>query len=488
MRKLRFSVVISLCFAASLFANMKVPKPSGLRIVSNITKISKQVRQNGITWYFDKEYEIGTFANGDYWVIGPVVIDSITPHFTGDFNGWEVNPIVAGGQGFAADLDKFDPSLIPSFPYLAQPVSSIVKGIKSESGRGLKNAAVLTVVSQKPKHNQFRPPYVGIDKPFYSVDSLKLDLLPNLLPPDSGVFSLTRYSEIKNLQLDHKTSMLGRLLHPTDAFADNYGSYIGKRNADIALRLMLDDPINEKMELLISYIQYGIDLFYMIPLGHTWGAGGGHRPGQKLPITFAAVMLNDQNMKQVVKDNVELFHEWQCLIPSDKNGLVLYGDNTSEDEFSKVEREYWYVMYTYVTTGSAEGNRSIGDPYGYIDGGPAPGTYYQLCCTAQPWKGSVLAVKLMPSLVDVWNDTVTISYIERWVEHGTWAQPDPCAPVDTNWDNYGITFGPDGKGGCIPDIDTTDGTGRWPLLHNEYADKGSYYSTLQKALWLKYVD
>ncbi|MDI6402739.1 hypothetical protein QLX67_12095, partial [Balneolaceae bacterium ANBcel3] len=43
-----------------------------------------------VTFHFDQEYTAGTFANGDFWVLGPVVIDRITPDFDGENYGWEV--------------------------------------------------------------------------------------------------------------------------------------------------------------------------------------------------------------------------------------------------------------------------------------------------------------------------------------------------------------------------------------------------------------
>ncbi len=67
----------------------------------NKTTIKKtsQISQFGITWYFDKEYEYGTFANGDYWVvtsssIGIIRIDP-SSYIGGDGytrNGSMINP------------------------------------------------------------------------------------------------------------------------------------------------------------------------------------------------------------------------------------------------------------------------------------------------------------------------------------------------------------------------------------------------------------
>ncbi|NLW32481.1 MAG: hypothetical protein GXY77_13610, partial [Fibrobacter sp.] len=69
------------------------PPPSHSNAESKVTI-------DGITWFFDKDYPVGRFANGDYWVAGDtVIITRITPDFDGEQNGWEVNPIVDGPQG-----------------------------------------------------------------------------------------------------------------------------------------------------------------------------------------------------------------------------------------------------------------------------------------------------------------------------------------------------------------------------------------------------
>lgn len=461
------------------------PPPSHSNAESKVTI-------DGITWFFDKDYPVGKFANGDYWVAGDTVtITRISPDFDGEQNGWEVNPIVDGPQGFSADLNNFSPALIPALPYKAVPTSSIVKTIRSEKVRGyicrqcIQSAAVLTIVAQPLTDTAvFRPPYVGTEKPFYSVASLETSLLPSLVPVVS-VPEINSFSEISHLQLDHKNGAGGTELHPINSFADDYGAYIGKRNADIALRLMLNDPLEQKMPLLIAYIQYGIDLLHFLPLGFKYDDGGGHRPGQKLPMVFAAVMLNDDDIKQMVKESVHLFHERNLLTYNRDSTRILYGENQGLT-FSLYEEKYWKVVHSIVSTGASAGYKSYSDPYGYIDGGAHPGADYQFCCTSQPWKGSVLALKLMPPLAEVWNDTMTISYVERWVASGAWAQPDPCAPADSTWENYGVTFGPDGNGGCIKDRDSTDGIGRWPEKHGEYVDGGNYWSSFQRELWQKY--
>ena len=56
-------IVLLVCFAQPLCAAVQ----------------QSRISQFGITWTFDKDYTVGQFANGDYWVVGPVTIIEITP-------------------------------------------------------------------------------------------------------------------------------------------------------------------------------------------------------------------------------------------------------------------------------------------------------------------------------------------------------------------------------------------------------------------------
>jgi len=38
---------------------------------------TNSISQFGITWTFNQQHEFGQFANGDYWVVGPVTIVAI---------------------------------------------------------------------------------------------------------------------------------------------------------------------------------------------------------------------------------------------------------------------------------------------------------------------------------------------------------------------------------------------------------------------------
>jgi hypothetical protein len=336
------------------------------------------------------------------------------------------------------------------------------------------------------------------------VADLDLDLLPQLGEvvdtPDIAAVS----EGFRRVQLDHKENWVGRDLHPLENMPD-YGSSISSRNAEGALRMLVEANPSDRMELAVAYVQYGIDIFYSYLGGVTWPPNGGHSEGRKLPVTMASVLLGDEAMQAAISAaDRDDFGENGGMYFSEAANAVLYGpDLNSEDN-------YW-TNIVFDT-----GSRTIRDPYEFIDGGYRPGDSYQFCCLAKPWKSTATAMLLMPALVDVWNFEEFFTYVDRWVEIGAHAEADPCAPPDgvcvggddvgadctsasvsdvctgadaicdleVNWDtNYGVSYGPDGNGGCILDEDMSDGQGRFPQLHGAATDDGHYGSAFAEAMW-----
>jgi hypothetical protein len=458
-------------------------------------EMAKSLSKFGITWYFDKEYEYGQFANDDYWVLGPVTITRISPDFDGTHNGWEVNPKVSGGHGFVKYVKNggFDSSLVPKLPYKS-PSTGIVSIVKTV-GTGKRQpavrvAAVLTIVTDRPPGNGtgvFRPPFVGNDKPYYHVDNLRIDLLPSFKPVGNPPTLDSVASWFRRPRLDYKPQSYNRSLRPIDAM-ENYQPKNSARIAEAALRLMLDDDIDSKMPALIKFVQAGIDKVHAILLGQVWWPADGHEPMHILESSFTATMLDIQKVKKKI-NSATFFHASKYLSSKTRSGQNLWGEHSSE-------KKYWdYIM-------DLSTSRSRRDPYGYIDGGKS-GADYQLI-TSQSHKGEVLAANLMPVLKDAWpadDLAYAENYVERWVNHGTWAQPDPCAPYDGNKYNYGITFGPDPnkRGDCIKDPDLlyynspTDfkckhgyKCGRFPHHHGNFKDGGQYRSDFVAAMWNAY--
>jgi hypothetical protein len=386
-----------------------------------------EIYQYGITWTFDQAHECGQFVNGDYWVVGPVTIISITPEYVSvsgqERHGWEVNPTSDRNQGFDSRAAGFNPGFVPSLPYFAFPGTSIVKTISNlvEPPRCTRNtnhtcnlvtAAVLTVLDQTPPNNGatvFRPPYFGTQKPLYSIHDLHPEFLPSV-PAPTGI-TPPLLNNLKNrfqrVQLDHFTDWMGRSIHP-DLNMPDYGGDIALNTGDAALRFFLNDSTEEKMPALINYLQMGIDLYAMMKNGTRWVANGGHDSGRKLPLILTSILFNNQTMKNdirdVPKDNPnEVFQEDGMLYLSDpdNNGErdVLFGGLTSEIC-------YWNNQV------SDDCSRTARDPYRYIDP-RIPGTSYQRDINSMIWKGPVVAMQLLPEIESIWNNNRFMAYVDR---------------------------------------------------------------------------
>ncbi|PJE81348.1 hypothetical protein COU58_02945 [Candidatus Pacearchaeota archaeon CG10_big_fil_rev_8_21_14_0_10_32_42] len=491
-----------------------------------------EIEQWGITFYFNQTTTYGKFANGDYWVLGPVNITNITPEFNGSLHGWEVNPNHTLQQGFDSRVANFNSSFVPNIPYFSSGNESIVKVISNVSssplcpdGSGscpLITAGVLTVFDFIPQNNGstlFRPAYFGSEKRLFYTSNLDTDILPSLNSTPHSVSLSTVEGRFKRVQLDHKTDWQGRNMHPYLNLRD-YGAEIASEYAENYAVLSLNYTVEEKWNSLIYGIQAGIDFYGVLNGGGGWPSNGGHTNGRKLPIVFASVILDDSDMKDLAgTDNQTKFSELGQL-QKGINQTPIFGTNGTV-------LAYWDNLV------NDAGIRTIADPYNYIDGGLRPGGSYQACCTTQPWKGHVLNLHLISQLRPVWNDTIIIDYIDRWVNNGSWTQPDICAPADgicvdgTNvggycntagengtacgssadtescnsfcggggWcnysanyaSNYGVTYGHNSTSGtCILDTNSSDGIGRFVDRHLFNADGGTYGSTFINELWTEY--
>jgi len=470
-----------------------------------------------VTWVFDGPVRFGRFANGHYWVVGPVTVNKILPAGDGRHHGWEVNPNDVERQGFDSRIADFDATHIPELPYRASGGQSLVKVVSldptasSDCRPCIKSASVLTVLDRVPPDNGqtvFRPPYFGNKKPLISTAGLQIKFIPQLARTKSAPSFDEIADRYKMVQLDHKVGWTGRKLHPADAMPD-YGSDIGSRNAASLLALMLKGDDSAKWDSIVRYVNNGIDIYYMFLQGVDWPADGGHGEGRKLPAVFAAVLLGDSSMVEILRkaDN-HAFGETGGIYKSENTKAILFGQVTAPEE------QYWRSL-VYGT-----GSRTIIDPYFFIDGGEQPGKSYQHCCTAKSWKATATALLLMPALRQAFQGEDLLQYVRRWVKFGAWTQPDPCAPanglcvggdnpgtacstanedrackgdnaicdVQSHWaENYQITYGPDGQGSCIRDKNPRDGIGRFPLSHGTGADGGYHGDNFADEMWVTHA-
>lgn len=291
---------------------------------------ARSISQFGITWTFSEERECGTYVNGDYWVLGPVTLTQIAPAPTDGRHGTVINPKVGSDQGFDKDLksgiyeNKYVPALNvgKTMPLQVVADSSVVSSITADGWtefHTLESVAILTVVAEKPQEHSFRPPYVG-DGPrksafrYANVNHGKLGRLSRVpfagqvpsLPEATAMFSRPWYEQ--------NVAWTGRYMHLAYQAGPNgkgYGRNLALRTGDAALLLNLDFTAEEKRDLLVGFVQYGIDIAGILQKGGEWFADGGHNVGRLAPALVAAHVLGDAALGALVKGSAMKFQEFQ---------------------------------------------------------------------------------------------------------------------------------------------------------------------------------
>ncbi|TKJ38260.1 MAG: hypothetical protein CEE38_05740 [Planctomycetes bacterium B3_Pla] len=428
-----------------------------------------QVSQFGVTWTFDRNYTVGQFANGDYWVVGPVTVIGIHPssvEISGrTMNGSMVNPSpkLSWFQGYDSGMYRnygpfFDPNLNVGRPYgqdlsewnplLLQPHSSLVSSISIPEPihkKQLDTAAILTVLSKRPPEGSFRPPYCGSDKGIrFNRNQLGYSVLANLKPVPGvpGRAEVERYFE--RPWLDHVPNWLGGYLHPGENMP-GYGREMATQVGIGALMLNLDFTNQQKETLLIRLVQLGIDFYGIIQDEgeENWINSGGHASGRKWPILFAGLVLGDPNMMKIGRGDV----------PD-------YGPSHPEHvHFGEDDQTFYVTRADVDVTHSAQWNPDSRDtqkiPYEHEDiglpewgirhaTGPAASNkfwktaYRQVCSPG--WGGFVLAAHIM-GMKDLWNHDALFDYTDRYMQAAVdWRQTSRF--VEAMWDTYRADYGP----------------------------------------------
>lgn len=295
----------SLCVPVFIAAIVGLPLMAGEPL--------KEISQHGITWTFDKPYPAGTFVNGDYWVVGPVTITSITPPSSVEAdnrmrNGSMINPVIGPEQGYDSAKQGpagYDPkyredlNVALRLPLEVAPGSSLISTISHDDAGHrpqISDAAILTVLAAPAPEGSFRPPQTGTDKTLHwnisQVDWTKLKSLPRpseALPLDKVAARMERPWIVQN------PNWTGGFIHP-DNNQPPYGRDISFALGEALLSANLDYTKEEKQDLVIRLLQYGIDVFGAAQGGAVWVGYGGHNQGRKMPLIFAGLLFNNKAM------------------------------------------------------------------------------------------------------------------------------------------------------------------------------------------------
>ena len=429
-----------------------------------IPQYEDEVTQYGFTWEFDAQYQVGQFINGDWWVVGPVTIVSITPAWTEDTdipgiasrwrNGTMSNPVPiapdflmhgfdthlwenkgAGGQWYDKDLNIADPLGIHGLPYTAQPGESLVstksfKNIQTTNGRQqIRKAAILTVVPNG-KNGKFRPGYAGSTKVYHDEDDIDWSLLASLDPdPEMGGLgdmeswsTLSSYLQKPWIDFAQSHGAWASVMHPQQNMPEHSDVMARQINA-VAVAVHTNFSNEEKEPALINLIQLGIDYYSVASNGgdELWPGSGAQSSGRKWPILFAGLMLDDQNMLALAADTNVLFGE-------DGTTFYVAWDDIDEDQI--VDEEDGEVSggfggFCAADIGLPEwGTKHAFDPSddraSWVTNvasvcWPFDTTTqnYRLSGTANTWFGAALACRIMGAESD-WNHDAFFDYLDRY--------------------------------------------------------------------------
>ena len=436
-RKYLLIAVLLVCFARPLWGAVR----------------QSQISQFGITWTFSKNYSVGQFVNGDYWVVGPVTIIKIDPASI-EVNGRMINgsmvnpsPRLDRKQGYdsalyieytrAGDYDPVLNAALPggmdisqSNPLILQSncsLVSVVSILNAEGAAQLQTAAILTALDSVPEEGSFRPPYSGTDKTIrFNTRQLNYTLLASLkpVPGSPGLSTVERYFE--RPWIDHIPLWPARAQHPVDNMPD-YGREIATQIGVGALMLHLNYSNTQKEKLLVRYVQLGIDLYGIVQDGgeKNWTGMGGHASGRKWPILFAGLILNDPNMKNIGRTDIP---DYGPLHPQ----YVHFGEDDQTFYVTQVDIDathspQWYPDSRDVQKIPYE-SEDIGLPeWGIVHAvGPERSNKYwktiYRSVSSPCWGGIVLAVHIM-GVKDLWNHDALFDYNDRYLQvEADWRQ------------------------------------------------------------------
>jgi hypothetical protein len=307
---------------------------AGLEIVDDGDKTAVEDRailsdHGGIRFNFDAPMPTGRYVNGDWFVSSeaePVSIVRMDPPFVID--GREKNGAESryGSGNFGPGGQGFDGSTTPNnnvtgYPYRSslnvdpantgQPLV-FAKGAEGSVDKGksgtpdnygraaLDYMARLTIVNRLPPERAFRP---GADNPVKTSPWTEADMDLSILPNVAAVPSLPEFDAVYDkVRRPHMhTSLKGQNRVRKPKFnEETYGREYAGTTADAALMLCTNIPTAKKRVLAIAFVQLGIDIYERAKRGGVWEADGALNCGRKLPLLFAAIMLNDQGMKDYV--------------------------------------------------------------------------------------------------------------------------------------------------------------------------------------------
>jgi len=280
----------------------------------------------GIRFNFADTMPTGRYVNGDWFVSSlalPVSIVRMDPPFVIDgrekngaesrygsglngpgnqgFDGSTTPNNNATGYGYSSSANVDPANTGKPLVFASGTEGSVDKGksgTPDKNGRAaLDYMARLTIVKQIPPDGAFRP---GADNPNKTSHWTEADMDLSILPNVAAVPSLPEFDAVYDkIRRPHMhTSLKGQNRVRKPKFNEQtYGREYAGTTADAALMLCTNIPTAKKRLLAIAFVQLGIDIYERAKRGGCWEADGCLNCGRKLPLLFAALLLNDPGMK-----------------------------------------------------------------------------------------------------------------------------------------------------------------------------------------------
>jgi hypothetical protein len=391
------------------------------------------VSQYGITWQFDAKVPVGKFVNGDYYVVGPVTVTSVTPKplfgeevsdpsadetasYAGQYarNGSALNLPVTGWPAFDSRTDghRYDPKSFVFFPVSMKPGDSLISTISvaklgertrmlgpsdHQSVSSVQAAAVLTCLAQPVPADAFRPAYCDRSQRIYLARDLRRDLLPRLHRV-STTPSLAQYERV--FQRPWLDTVFFEFCCPVENMPQ-YGREVARAAGIGTLLLCLDFTPEEKEVLLRNVVQVGIDYGGAVRAGHAgWPAHGGHGSGRKWIMVFAGILLGDPDMQNPYArhPDVKFGEDMQTMYGQGWTGAwALYAGHIGPD--GEKQQEGWGA---YEHLPPSQWKSRLGESY-------------RRCCTSVAWVGEGLAIRILCA-DKIWNGNAFLDYCDRWMQ------------------------------------------------------------------------
>ncbi|MCK5781920.1 MAG: hypothetical protein KAH10_04985 [Flavobacteriales bacterium] len=402
------------------------------------------ITQREFTWTFDKEYEVGQFINGDWWVVGPVVVTSITPsqsvakdveYYQGGKSVWGdpglkedstvrngsvvVDTLSIGKQGFDSRGLSFDSSLAIAMPYSLKANSSIISSQSNDTlwqqtvyhklmwepetkqTSVVRTVSVLTCLDKAPPADAFRPAYAGTDKKIFRYSDVNLSKLLKLQPTESMPDWSQSERYFERPWMNHfNGDWLGQILLPTQMNQAYYGREFARIVSQATLMLNTDASDEQKKKLLIGVLQLGIDLRGIVEIGGSWNRGGGLTSGRKWPIFFSYLMFDDPYFKDMPA--TAIFHE---------DAETYYGKGWAGQAALWQIINHHGARKTYMEqTPDTWATWDMQDGHSWGLSSEA----YRLCCNTEAWAGQSLSTLLMGGK-EAWNHNAYFDNVEDWM-------------------------------------------------------------------------